>query len=586
MSTKHRWAWGALIAMALCLGLSGLAWAQAAADAVVLTGQVVDAHGPVAGATVRVHTTSNRTLTDAAGAFTLTQVVAGQVTTVTAWAGGYFIGWSTGVPGGEPVTITIAKYHTTDNYAYDWAESHTESHTASGSATCGTCHPSYAEWRRDAHSQSAVNPRFISLYRGADVNGNRSPLPPKNNLGETLPPDLAQPYYGPGFKLDFPNRDGNCATCHTPLAGKIANATNCGWSGCHAATTSEFASNVLDPGVSPLDLSGDAAEGISCEFCHKTGDVYINRKTGLPYEDSPGILSMRLFRPKEGEEVFFGTLDDVVIADKPVTSDTYLPLMQESAFCAGCHHGVMGGVVGKSEVTGGVLIYSSYSEWLNSPYSDPESGRTCQDCHMPEAAADGYVVNPRQGGVLRDRSQIHNHTMPGATDLELMQNAVTLTATAVITAGQLHVEVAITNDQTGHHVPTDSPLRHLILAVNVVDAGGKTIALAEGPVLPEWTGDYAGQPGRAFAKLLRDEWTGETPTAAYWRPVAIVEDNRLAAFATDVTDYAFDAPRGKALTVEVQLIYRRAYQQLMAWKGWTDPDIVMEEQTLRVPAAR
>ena len=52
---------------------------------------------------------------------------------------------------------------------------------------------------------------------------------------------------------------------------------------------------------------------------------------------------------------------------------------------------------------------------------------------------------------------------------------------------------------------------------------------------PAYSGNYAGQPGKTFAKVLRDEWTGETPTAAYWRPVTIVEDTRLAALATDTT---------------------------------------------------
>ena len=93
-------------------------------------------------------------------------------------------------------------------------------------------------------------------------------------------------------------------------------------------------------------MRGDAADGISCEFCHKTAQVYINPKTDLPYEDSPGILSMRLLRPTEGNDLFFGTLNDVVRPELPAARDFYLPAMAESSFCAGCHYGVMGGVVG------------------------------------------------------------------------------------------------------------------------------------------------------------------------------------------------------------------------------------------------
>jgi hypothetical protein len=571
----------ALAAAVVLVGLGGWAVAQETAAGVdSVTGFVVDEDGPVAGATVRLHTTDHFTVTGEDGAFALADLGGAEVVTITAWAEGYYISWDNGTPGGDPVTIPLVAHYLTDNHEYGWAEGpHGE-----GSASCGDCHPSYAEWRADAHSQTATNPRFISLYSGTDVHGNKSPFPEKTSLGIPLPPDLDEAYYGPGFKLDYPNRAGNCAACHTPVAAKMPNANNCGWSGCHSDITSQNSVQVLDPGVSPLDLKTDAAEGISCEFCHKVGDVYIKRETGLPYEDLPGILSMRLFRPEEGEEIFFGTLDDVVLVDTKVARDTYLPLMKESEFCAGCHHGVMGGVVGKTQVTGGVLIYSSFSEWLASPYSHPESGKTCQDCHMPRVTDYDYVVYPDTGGVRRDQSQISNHTMPGVTDPELMQNAVTMSATAEITGTRMLVEVSLTNDQTGHHVPTDSPLRHLILVVRAKDADGNLIAQRAGPVLPEYAGAEAGLPGKIFAKLLRDEWTGEMPTAAYWRPIAVVKDNRLAAFATDISRYVFPALPDEDVTVEIELRYRRGYQQLMDWKGWTDPDMVMETATLAVPA--
>src|SRR3990172_3242560 len=94
MSTTRGWVWSALVAAALGLGLTGMVLAQhtPATEGVTLTGTVVDADGPVPGATVRVHTTQNGTVADASGIFTLTGVTAGEVVTVTAWAGSYFIG--------------------------------------------------------------------------------------------------------------------------------------------------------------------------------------------------------------------------------------------------------------------------------------------------------------------------------------------------------------------------------------------------------------------------------------------------------------------------------------------------------------
>jgi hypothetical protein len=545
----------------------------------VITGVVYDAEGPVAGATVRVQLTEYETTSAKDGSFTLSDLTMTEPVSVTAWAAGYYVGGTTAIAGLVPVIITLRPHFTTDNLDYDWFEFG----GIEGSASCAPCHHSYEEWKADAHGQSAVNPRFLTMYEGTDVHGNQSPLTKYTGKVARLD-DLDEPHYGPGYKLDFPNRTGNCAACHTPLAAKIDPDDTCAWSGCHTELTGQRSPSVPDPialpsdeyGVGPTDLTGDAADGVGCDFCHKIGEVILDPETGLPYADRPGISSMRLYRPEEGQELFFGTFDDVT------RRVTYLPLEEESAFCAPCHYGVFGGVVGPGEVAGGVVIYNSYGEWLESPYSDPETGQTCQDCHMPVTDYD-YFCYPEQGG-LRPRHPIHDHTMPGAKDEALLQNSVTMNTSARLDGGEVEVEVGITNDKTGHHVPTGVPLRHMILAVRATDADGNLLKLRGGPVLPDWTGDYAGQPGRYYAKILEDEWTGESPTGAYWRDIRLVEDTRLAAFETDVSQYTFVAPTSGPVTVEARLIFRRAFQQLMVWKGWDDPDIVMEEESITVAA--
>jgi hypothetical protein len=553
---------------------------QATVGDQTLSGVVVNKDGPVAEATVRVQLSLESTLTDANGAFTLTGLSAGQSVTVTAWASGHYIGMNVGTAGGSPIEITLFPYFMTDNHLYEWASTD----GVKGSASCGLCHTANPEWQADAHGQSATNPRFLSMYAGTDVHGNKSPEPEKNSLGIPLAPDLSEPYYGPGHSLDYPNRPGNCATCHIPVAAKIANKQNCSWSGCHATTVVAKSYGLLENAPFPIDLTGTAAEGITCEFCHKIGDVILNRETKLPYADMPGILSVRLHRPREGQEIFFGTVDDAHPAEIGENHDTYLPLLEESAFCASCHYGIMGGVVGNMQVTNGVLVYSSYSEWLDSPYSDPESGQTCQDCHMPVVETDAetnYFVFPAQGGLARDPSQIHNHKMLGVSDEQFMQNSVSMTTTAQVVNNQILVNVRITNDRVGHHIPTDSPLRHMMLVVEVKDADGQLISLTAGSTLPDWAGNYAGMPGRMFAKVLQDEWTGEMPTGAYWRPVRLVSDTRLPALKTSASYYQFALPAesaGAEITVETRLIFRRAYQQLQEWKDWTDPDILMEEE--------
>ena len=75
-----------------------------------------------------------------------------------------------------------------------------------------------------------------------------------------------------------------------------------------------------------------------------------------------------------------------------------------------------------------------------------------------------------------------------------------------------------------------------------------------------------------------------SPTGAYWDPTRVLDDNRLAAFAADTSTYAFAAPDdGSEVTVEVTLLFRRAFIELMDQKGWDVPDIVMEQQRVHIP---
>ena len=521
-----------------------------------VSGVVRDEDGPVAGATVRVRTTNNKTTTAADGSFTLNGLTASVPVSITAWAEGYFVGWTSAAPGTEPVTITIKPYYTTDNPDYTWFSME----GAEGSKSCGHCMVDhYAEWLDDAHSQSAVNPRFLTMYNGTDVHGNQSP-PTRYGYSRDygsfpLRPDPNKPYYGPGYKLDFPNTAGNCATCHVPAAA--------------AKPGRAYAAD-------PNQLSGIEAEGVFCEFCHKIGDVTLDPATGLPYPNMPGVLSMRLYRSEEGQVLFFGTFDDVT------RRVSRLPLEEESAFCAPCHFGVFWDEV----------IYNSYGEWLESPYSDPETGQTCQDCHMPVTDATTFVL-PEKGGLERSPGRIFDHRMPGVMDKDFLQNAVTMTATAWLEGDAVAVQVDITNDKTGHHVPTDSPLRHLILLVCATHAQGNTLQQLAGPTVPEWggvgdytQGYYAGLPGKGFAKILEELWTEVSPSGAYWNPTRVLSDNRLAAFATDSSVYTFAAPSEGEVTVEVALLFRRAFKEMMDQKGWDVPDILMEHEVVTLSASQ
>ena len=530
-----------------------------------ISGTVRDGNGPVAGATVRIQATDNSTHTDKEGKFTIDRLIENFSVTISAWKEGYYCAKADGIsPTDGEVHLVLREYQKADNPDYEWMPPA----VSTGDESCMSCKAELTQhWlNNDAHARSSRNPRFLTMYNGTDVQGNHSP-PTRYSFNKDygmfpLLPDPEQPYYGPGYRLDFPDSFGNCATCHVP--GPAVN----------------------DPfGTNPNETDGADAFGVHCDFCHKVAGVRLDTESDLPLPDRPGVLSLDVRRPflddPERYQLFFGPFDD----DNVPEEDTYLPLIKESRYCAACHFGVFWGT----------LVYNSFGEWLESPYGDPETGKTCQDCHMPAPTVteNGLMTNvaPDRGGIERDPMTLSSHSFPGADDEELLNNAVSLTVNAQRTdSRRLDVEVTVTNDRTGHHVPTDSPLRHLILLIEARDDRGVPLLFLEGPTVPEWggvgdpaAGYYADHPGKAFAKILSELWTDKAPTGAYWNQTVVISDNRLAAFQSDTTRYSFRAPEDGHLTLTATLLFRRAYRELADQKGWNDPDIVMERVTVNIP---
>ncbi len=195
-----------------------------------------------------------------------------------------------------------------------------------------------------------------------------------------------------------------------------------------------------------------------------------------------------------------------------------------------------------------------------------------------------------KGGVERDPLTIHAHTFPGASNVELLQNSVSMTVTSQVLAESLAIQVEIVNDRTGHHVPTDSPLRSLILLVEARDGLGQSLVRLSGPTIPDWggigdpgQGYYAGLPGVAYAKILEEAWTGISPSGAYWNPTRLVSDNRIPALGHATSAYSFALPQGdSSISIDVRLLYRRAFIELRDQKSWDVEDVLMESQSFLV----
>jgi hypothetical protein len=540
----------------LGLVLLSVSFAACAGQGDSILGVVTDGRGPIPGAHVRIRAGQQVFLTDEDGQFRIDDLQADDPVTLTAWAPGYFIAALEEVhPGADPVQIQLSKFDDQDHPEYAWVSPFAD---AGDHENCENCHSDssgtlpFEEWQSDAHANSLLNPRFLTMYAGTDMDGNQSPLTrivSSRDYGpRPLPPNPHMAYYGPGYKLDFPLLQGNCSACHAPAA-----AVNAPYE------------------TDPLQIVDPGAEGITCDFCHKIWDVSIDEHSGLPYPNYPGVLSYEFRRPAEGHQFFAGPFDDVAPGE-----DTYTPIQTESLYCASCHFGVFWDTV----------IYNSYGEWLASPYSDPESGKTCQDCHMPPSGASHFALS-EEGGLERDPDRIASHRMLGVTDEAFMQEALDLDIDATWESGVLEVEVQVANNNTGHKVPTDSPLRNVILLVGAFDEAGQPLVLLDGPRLPDWTGEvegksghYAGQAGRGYALILVEKWTGISPTGSYWNPVEVVSDSRLEPMEVDLSTYRFEAPISGSVTVHTQLVFRRAFIELKEQKGWEDEDLVMAEQRL------
>jgi len=496
-----------------------------------VSGTVVNQLGPVEGARVRVQAEldPNFVLTDAQGNFTL-ETPPGSVI-VCAGKELNTVGSVETTGGSSGVEIVLEALRYLDHFDYEYIDPR----PGSSSWACSQCHNRfYDQWIDSTMATSVNNPYVLSYYNGTDIFGNPA---------------------GFGYRLEHPDSYGDCAGCHAPA----------------------MTSTTVVTGGEEWDLNaavGDIMNGIHCDWCHKVSEVIVS--------DNPPYLHEKFFMrravnpiPHGGAGPMIGPLDDI---SYEWMGATYSAAMQDSSFCALCH---------LDSNHAGVPSEQTYDEWLNSSY--PAKGEGCPECHMEPLGDTAFSI----GGVERDPSQVHNHFFHGRTEEDLT-NAVTMTVDSVREAGQVVVTVNIENDLTGHSVPSGFPTRNLVLLVQVEDHTGSPLTSVPGSTeyLPDWAGvgdpnngNFAGLPGRGFAKILADDM-GNAPVF-YTEAVTLVSDNRIVAGDTDTSVYTF-VDRGQpagSVSVDVQLLYRRTWKADMDIKQWDTPDVVMESSLVVLPPA-
>jgi hypothetical protein len=318
-------------------------------------------------------------------------------------------------------------------------------------------------------------------------------------------------------------------------------------SSCHAPTVRDD-----DPALFDLrKVKGVDAHGVHCDYCHKIAGLG-DGQIGLAH----GRFLHRLLRPKQGQ-LFFGPLDDVDRGE-----DAYSSFYRDSRYCAACHEGVVFGV----------HVYTTYSEWLESPAR--RAGRHCQDCHMKPT---GRMTNiaPGHGGINRDPSTLANHTFWDGSQEQMLKRCLNLAIGVNHHVRGTDVQIRLIATGVGHRVPTGFIDRQLILVVEGESESGQPVRLLDGRMLPPAVGpELAGKPGRLYARLLEDQ-SGQGPLP-FWRAHSEPTDTRLSPGETDVRSFTF-APEASRLRVRV--LHRRFWAGVAREKKWPADDLIVIDRS-------
>ncbi len=235
-------------------------------------------------------------------------------------------------------------------------------------------------------------------------------------------------------------------------------------------------------------------EGVTCDFCHSVRGVRPDPKT-------PFLLDVG--------QVKSGPLRDV---QSTAHVARYAETFSSAMLCNPCHQFTNGH---------GLDVLSTYNEWQASEY--PARSITCQNCHM--RGTSGKVVDPK---VKRVASSLVNlHEMPGGHSVTELNRALQAVISSERHGATLDVTVQVTNRGAGHRLPTGSPLRAIVMVVQVDGGTGK-----------------AQTATRTYGRLVVDEHGQEAnDEAAVWlRGAKVVRDDRLAPNEKRVEKFSFQVP--------------------------------------------
>ncbi|MDG6777198.1 Calx-beta domain-containing protein [Thiomicrorhabdus sp. zzn3] len=365
--------------------------------------------------------------------------------------------------------------------------------------TCASCH---------------TGTTTVMNYSGTDVS------PATQWKHSVMAHSLNDPYFNAVVEEEvhiFPDKqvfiEDTCLRCHAPMASTHAHQ--------NIELLTEDPTGLSTDGGYPFATAisePHAREGISCTACHQMQNQDLGQVASMSghytikSEEENNGVSPSIFGP-------FKSPVGNAMQNNTIYTPEYAAHIRESAMCATCHnlytptlnlegdpHLVDGNIAQFPEQT-------PYWDWLNSQYSDPATGKTCQACHMA-SPADGYTTpittrpadaTARPSGVDDADSVFSVHEFVGGNsyllgllktymeelgiadkttesgfDEKITQTRAMLSQAATIetnptnNAGTLTIPVTITN-LTGHRLPTSFPSRRMWVHLKVTDVNGSVV---------------------------------------------------------------------------------------------------------------
>jgi hypothetical protein len=358
--------------------------------------------------------------------------------------------------------------------------------------SCGMCHPTQlAQWSGTLHAQSSADPFYQRVVHQAEA--------------------------------DLPGVSEFCASCHSPIAIYTGQDE-----------------------LNPASLTGAAAGGLQCDFCHT---VSAFRHLGnFGFENTPGMLK---YGPFGAQPPIFHTVQESALHDS-------------AEFCGMCHD--------VSHPLNGLALETTFSEFKAGPY--PAEGVKCQTCHMTPGLTHFEAFPGASANGAEEREHIWTHWFvggnawipemmgnPGPAEIaraRLAQAAAVEVLPYDIVGGELRLEVRVTNVGAGHKIPTGvTEERQIWLEVELYASDGTLLQAwgkpGEDGVIPDDTMILGTVFGDADAR----------PTHKIWQAASVLSDQRIAPRESLTWGYSYELGPRAVGRIEARLYYRSSAQDFV-----------------------